>query len=133
MKLTRQARLAAAVLTLLSMLFMQLAVAAYACPDLKMSEHHAMSSITMDHAVMPGCHDMDKQQRSLCHAHADVGNQSLDKPEIPQVQPFVALDLVAALVPADHAFAQLSLVTSSNQSPPAGAPPLSIRHCCFRL
>ena len=44
-----------------------------------------------------GCAGTDTQQPSLCHAHGAVGHQSLDKPDLPQVQHFVADGLVQAL------------------------------------
>lgn len=76
---------------------------------------------------------MDMEQPSLCHAHAQVGNQSLDKPDAPQVQTFVAGAYVFALVWVD------SLVPAPPNRPiqpllnNSGAPPLSIRNCCFRI
>src|SRR5882672_11826515 len=90
MKLSRPSRLIAAFIVLVSMLFMQLAVAGYACPDIaQVSESMSMG---VDQA-MAGCQGMDKSRPSLCHAHDQVGNQSLDKPELPHVQPFIAAAL----------------------------------------
>src|SRR5437899_6236970 len=98
MKLSRPSRFVAALIALVSMLFMQLAVAGYACPGLEtgqVSESVAMSADAGSQSMqsMPGCAGMDAAQPGLCHAHAQVGNQSLDKAELPHVQPFVAAAL----------------------------------------
>jgi len=131
MKLTHRSRVAAALIALLSMLFMQLAVAAYACPELKAVT--MTDTMQSEQASMPGCHGMDNKQPNLCYAHADVGNQSLNKPELPQVQPFAAVDLVLTLVMTDVAYRQASILIKPGHIPHASAPPLAIRNCCFRL
>jgi hypothetical protein len=118
------------------MLFMQLAVAAYACPQLdvgsKTARTHAMMGSAPHHA-MSCCDKPDPVQPSLCHAHGEVGKQSLDKPELPPIPPFSAVGMAIPLIP--------SVAFDAGTSPPASvasltrttAPPLSIRHCCFRI
>ncbi|WP_211467163.1 hypothetical protein [Collimonas silvisoli] len=134
MKLSRPSRLIAALIVLVSMLFMQLAVAGYACPSLNIGQVGESASMAMDgEQAMSGCAGADKAQPSLCHANDQAGNQSLDKPPMPHVQPFMA----AALTLVFH---DIEVVDHSTDAQPnslllarSTAPPLSIRNCCFRI
>jgi hypothetical protein len=126
MKPNRPSRVIAALIALCSLLFMQLAVASYACPMPDMAAQMAAQGMT-------DCSGMDMEQPSLCQASAHPGHQSLDKPQLPQVQPFVASGLMITLMPAAVTF-------PANVAPPedvvlarATAPPLAIRNCCFRI
>ncbi len=82
---------------------------------------------------MAGCHDMDPEQPSLCHAYAQSGNQSLDKPAVPPLQPFLAVGFGLPVTPLDAthppalAFPRTTFLTH------ATAPPVAIRNCCFRI
>lgn len=130
MKLPRATRIFAAIVMLFSMLFTQLAVAAYACPQLNVAK--VVSASNAD--SMPGCTErMDGGSPALCNAHCDTGHQSLDTPAAPTVQPFAACQLALVLP-------RLNLDVSSIASPPASlpltritSPPFAIRHCCFRI
>jgi hypothetical protein len=131
MKPSRTTRLAAVLIAVFSLLFAQLAMASYVCPGLSMPDRAATADIGMHD--MAGCTGMDDQQPSLCHADDHGRQQSLDKPELPQVPPFAAVgpavpvlfvDLGAPVAVAPSEMAFLARVT---------APPLSIRHCCFRI
>src|SRR5438445_9556193 len=110
MKLSRPSRFAAALIALLSMLFMQLAVAGYACPELQMGQAGASAAMSTDAADqnMVGCQGMDKAQPSLCHAHDQAGNQSLDKAELPHVQPFMAAALTLVFDDIELAYSPIS-------------------------
>lgn len=132
MKLSRHSRWYAAAIAMISMLFMQLAVAAYACPQLGMQAGTGAAMKMAGH-TKSCCETPDPAQPSLCHAHGQVGKQSLDKPELPPVQPFVATGLAIPLVP-------LAFDENPGTAPADGAsllrttaPPLAIRHCCFRI
>lgn len=147
MKFTRPSRLIAVAVMLLSMLFMQLAVAAYACPGLVPSdaqygqtkvvvEQEAQDTVMSAEALavdMSDCVAKDPVQPNLCHAHDQAGNQSLDKPVTPAVLPFVPAALILIRVTEDSRdYANLS----QEQAPPltrATAPPIAIQHCCFRI
>lgn len=129
MKLTRPSRFLAVLVAVLSMLFTQLAVAAYACPagpDSQMATRMAM-------ADMADCPEMEAQRSGLCQAHCDGSHQSLDKPGAPHVQPFVSgelsavVQLRAVIAPTRTALARPLLSARS------AAPPLIIRNCCFRI
>lgn len=131
MKLARPTRLVAALIALISLLFMQLAVASYTCPGMA----KALSASGMhDMHDMHGCAGgIDKQQPGLCHAHGHASQQSLDKPEPPPVQPFVAVALTQVLSPIDATHHPSRPAQNALFLTRTTAPPLAIRHCCFRI
>lgn len=137
MKLPRSSRLIAAFLALVSMLFVQLAMASYACPHMPAGGNGAPAAMSagIAHSGMVGCDGMDAAQPALCHAHAhgDTAKQALDKPELPPVQAFVPAGLVLTL-----SLTGIASEPSDTPSKPllltrATAPPIAIRHCCFRI
>ncbi|MFZ6647802.1 hypothetical protein ACO0LO_18910 [Undibacterium sp. TJN25] len=148
MKLSRPSRLVAAFIALFSMLFMQLAVASYACPGMTAGGAHAGASAsvhataavatmaaTTDMAGMMNCDGMDMEQPTLCHAYAQdsFSKQSLDKPQLPDVQPFLTAGLVLALNIVDTARLPQSSWLPSSTLARSTAPPIAIRNCCFRI
>ena len=134
MKFLRSSRLLTACIVLVSMLFMQLAVAGYACPTLNIAQAGAAAAMTMDDDMaMSGCAGTDKAQPSLCHANDQAGNQSLDKPSAPHVQPFVAAALTLVFRPAEFIDSAAAAEPDSLLLARSTAPPLSIRNCCFRI
>lgn len=138
MKLSRPSRSFAALIALVSMLFMQLAVSAYACPGIGMAmgeqwlQQDQAASVMAD-MEMSGCHEMDPVQPSLCHAYGQSGNHSLDKPEIPSVQPFMAAGLALSLSPLLVKSHSANFLTEDIFLAHATAPPAAIRNCCFRI
>lgn len=134
MKLPRRYRILTALIALFGMLFMQFAVAAYACPGLQGGDtSQAMVDDATAMQTMPGCDQPDAAKPALCHAHCQDGKSSLDKPQTPVVSP-AAVIVSAILTPLEpltpaHSFGArpdflLSRITS---------PPIAIRHCCFRI
>jgi hypothetical protein len=123
MKLRRSHRLVAALIALVSLLFMQLTVAAYACP-IQSNEPVAMAA---------DCQGMDRMNPSLCAAHADAGKQSLDKAATPAVQPFVAAAVLVEVTGLDQLMPASVRFMPSAVPATGAAPPISIRHCCFRI
>lgn len=123
-------------IALFGMLFMQLAVASYACPGLTMGQGNdgaiAMSAASVGQN-MAGCQGMDDAQPNPCQAYGQVGNQLLDKPDLPQVQPFVAIGLALPLLPIDVTAAPTAIPVETAQLSRSTAPPLAIRNCCFRI
>lgn len=143
---SRQSRFVAALIAMFSMFFMQLAIAGYVCPDLASpiapsgGEHAASVSVAaFDHSMavdhsMASCHGMDIEQPNLCSAHAQVGDQSLDKHQLPQVQPFVAGFIANTILPAPpRDLFSATDSTSIELLERITAPPSSIQHCCFRI
>jgi hypothetical protein len=127
MTLRRSHRLVAALLALASLLFMQLAVAAYACPML------SPQRLTPPPMAMADCHGMDKGSPSLCGAQLDTGKQSLDKPPTPHVQPFVAAAVLAEVAAIEPLMPASATIAFSSIPAAGAAPPLAVRHCCWRL
>lgn len=145
MRLSRQPRLITALLVLFSVLFMQLAVAAHACVNLR-SAPAPMPTMEMtmtmhgehaaDMAQMADCCDADEVATAavLCDQHCQPAVQSLDKPATPYVPPFVPValittDIAASALPASLVPSRASGLFSTR----INAPPLSIRNCCFRI
>lgn len=134
MKPSFQFRFVAALIALFSMLFMQLAVAAYACPNMRGGQQGASMAMSADSPAMSSdCMGMDMEQPSLCHAQDQAGNQSLDKPQTPTVQAFAPVALIQTITAIDSVFRPLPPQRRPLYLTRATDPPLSIRHCCFRI
>lgn len=112
---------------------MQLAVAAYACPALSMDHHSQAMPVGAPAPEMPACHDMDPVQPSLCHAYGQSGNQSLDKPVVPPLQPFMAVGFGLPLLAIDVAYRPALAPPQTSFLTHATAPPVAVRNCCFRI
>jgi hypothetical protein len=136
MNLSHLSRIIAAIITILSLLFTQLALASYDCPQLRAAPPAAMS---MHGADMPGCANManmanmDTDQPGLCHAHCTAGSQTVDTPHAPLVAPFVAAALTAVVCDAGVLAPSHGLQRKAVFLERSTAPPLAIRHCCFRI
>lgn len=136
MKLTRPSRIVAALIALIGMLFMQLAVAAYACPDVEAAIAIEATMVeTHADAMEAGadCMGSDMDQANLCNAHATSGNQSLDKPNATPAAPFTVAALTVVPRDLEPSYAPLA---RNLEAPPLSrvtAPPLAIRNCCFRI
>ena len=136
MKLSRPHRLLTALVALFGMLFMQWAVASYACPSLQAGNGSgAAQAAQTDMPPMPDCdqQEPDAARPALCHAHCHDGEASPDRAEAPAV--FPAAVLVSFLPVAPEPFVADSSLDAEALSflHRATAPPVSIRHCCLRL
>jgi hypothetical protein len=132
MKISRSTRLLTAIVALLSMLYMQLAVASYVCPGVPAGSQDGSASAQAD---MPNCQGMDPGQPQLCdlHAHGEPAKQPLDKSPAADVPPFVPSALILEL---QHFDAGLNSDTPSYRPIALArttAPPVAIRNCCFRI
>lgn len=128
----RRTRLITVLFALVSLLFMQLAVAGYACPGTgaKVAEVAAMAEAGMPCAEsMPL--NMDDEQPNLCHAHCQAGQQSADKYQLPSPVALGALPADFSLQVAIPVFSEAPLQAPHLQR--TTAPPVAIRNCCFRL
>jgi hypothetical protein len=83
--------------------------------------------------AMADCHQSDRQNVSLCHAHAQVGKQSLDKAPTPAVQPFIAAAVQVEVTGLDQLMPSSVSVIPSAVPASGAAPPKAILHCCFRI
>jgi hypothetical protein len=132
MNLSRKHRIVTALIALFGMLFMQFAVAAYACPGLD----SVRQPVVEDAAAMqgmPGCDQIDPTTPALCHAHCVDGQSSLDKPQSPVASP-AAVIVAAILTPVEP----LMPAASPGALPDSSlrritSPPIAIRHCCLRI
>ena len=136
MHLNRRSRLITVLLALVSLLFMQFAVAGYVCPAEQVKIQSASTmAMSLAEAAMPCAESMqlgiDNEQPNLCQAYCHADSQSAYKYQPP---PFIALDALP-YAPA----LQMALLPVIEAPLPAPylrrtiAPPVAIRHCCFRL
>lgn len=86
-------RLTTALFVVLSLLFSQLAMASYVCPQ----QAGVATMAAMMEAGQP-CKGMDKQQPALCHAHAADPGKTFEAVKLPTVgQPVLVQVLVLPL------------------------------------
>ncbi len=128
----RRTRLTTTLLALISLLFMQLAVASYVCPGAvaKLAEAAAMAEAGTPCAGSMAL-NMDDAQPNLCQAHCQADQQSADTYQLPSLVTLAVFlpaypPSVAAPVPVGPAL-QTPLLRRST------APPLAVRNCCFRI
>ena len=121
---SRRQRILTALLALISMLFMQLAVASYVCP---------MPAMAADMPAMENCAGMDQEQPVLCHVHADEVKVSIDKAEPVQAPAFIATGLTFTLAAVEAGIAPAFLPSNTALLRRSVAPPLAIRHCRFHI
>jgi len=113
---------------------MQLAVSAYACPALNLGNDGQMTaSVHTAPADVVSCQDMDMEQPNLCHASHQTDKQSLDKPAMPPLAPFVAVGFGLPTSPDLPSFERFLGSPSPTFLTHATAPPIAIRNCCFRI
>ena len=121
-----------------ALLFMQLAVAAYACPKLDAPAHSAamqMAGMGLDEAVdmtaMPDCHamagSMDEEAPQLCRAHCGSDGQPAPSAQVPDFHAAAAQALwLAYVLPAAIAGATPAELRAATPEPACGPgfPPL---------
>ncbi len=121
----------------LCILFTQMAVSAYACPQLleqsaPLAEDNTVSMATCDSMPAGG---MDPAQPNLCKAHCESGQQLYKADNYADAQSpalNVLWTLVWVLQPALQAAPVVGLVVETSERPP-GSPPLYLIHQVFRL
>ena len=131
----RRNRFATVLFALVSLLFMQLAVAGYSCPGSADRSARLDVMAEMPQAGMPCAESMaltmDDEQPGLCHAHCQAGQQSADKYQVPGLASLAVLATdfpLPSFTPA--------LLGAPLQAPllrRTTAPPLAVRNCCFRI
>ncbi|MEO6319696.1 MAG: hypothetical protein ABIR56_03445 [Polaromonas sp.] len=131
----RRNRLATVLFALVSLLFMQFAVAAYSCPGGLATVVKSAEMTLMAQADMPCAESMaftmDNEQPSLCHAHCQDGQQSADKYQVPGFATLADLGCdfpLPRVAPAPMGAALQAPLLRRNT-----APPLAVRNCCFRI
>ncbi len=122
-----------------SLLFLQLATAAYACA-MRSPPPSSLSSSVASMASMPCAQmqsvpqaTMDPNQPGLCHEHCKGGSQTTEPASPVAWTPpaLVVLFFVAAPIPpAGEAASGQARRIERDSAPP---PPHAILHCCFRI
>jgi hypothetical protein len=133
MKPSRSTRFVAAVIAVISLLFTQLALASYVCPGTTTPERMTMAAVDNGMSGMDHCTGMDKAQPSLCLAHNHSGPQSLNKPDLPSVLPYLLIGPVLSVVLLNDGVAPPDVFAAIPSLSHATEPTLAIRHCCFRI
>lgn len=126
MRLRRRHRLITMLFALISLLFMQLAVASYVCPlDSK--------AVDIAEKSMPCAGEMvvDTEQIALCHAHCQSDQQTVEKAQMHVPMGAVSTGMTYTIEPTDvDRSAPLGHMPSQLRT---SAPPIAIRNCCFRI
>jgi hypothetical protein len=133
MRPSRSTRFVATVIAVISLLFTQLAMASYACPGATTPARVTVAAADNGMAGMDHCTGMDKAQPTLCKAHNHADPQSLNKPDMPSVLPFLVIGPVLSVVLLDVGTAPPGVMTAMPSLSHATEPTMAIRHCCFRI
>lgn len=123
-------RLLVALVAMLSLLFMQLASAAYACPQAFMCDAGSMSSVQTAYA---DCTHIDAAQPSLCMAQASVSSSAPLVHKLKASLHAASLQRTDLLPASSDTFAATPLMRPSPGLFRAISPPLSIRDCRFLI
>lgn len=128
----RRHRLITVLFALISLLFMQLAVAQYVCPAAASNTTEG-GMVMADGTPCAGAMSMamDAEQPTLCHAHCQADKQSFDKFELPPLVAISALPANFTLSVVIPAFSGAALQAPHLMH--ATAPPVAIQNCCFRI
>jgi hypothetical protein len=128
--MNRPARLIAALLTLATMLFAQLAVAAHPCPAVA----NAIAAETMATDDAPPCHGQNRAKTAstaLCKLHCTDHHRTVVDAFAELPVAFIATFAVPLMV-AEETSNGLQFTPAIGLSHALG-PPLAITHCCLRI
>jgi hypothetical protein len=110
----RPRRLATAFFVVLSLLFSQLALAAYVCPQ----EAAAAAMAALMEAGAP-CEGMDEQQPALCHQHTADAGRAFEAVKLPAASLPVLVHVIRLpAMPSPDATAALPWATTPESQPP---------------
>ena len=138
-KMHRKLHKIVSVLVLMSVLFLQLALSAYACPMQFSALLYQTSTID---SASSNCDDMDMDmdfgmdmsQPGLCQQHCKNEPQTLsDTPLDLAPVTFVSSLIVEWREPQSSTSLALATRASTPSLHHATSPPASIQHCCFRI
>lgn len=115
------------------LLFMQLAVSAYACPGLLgvASDAPGARSAISQQSDMAGCAEMDAGNANICVQYWQVGNQSVETAQQVQVPPaaLLRLTVIAPIQPVSASGVTILPLLLERTT----APPPSIRFGILRI
>ncbi len=134
MKVSQTLRRAATLLAITSVLFNQLAIADYACPDFTSSGRPDAVARTAwkTAAKATPCDKLDPASPNLCLQHWKNDKQSLDHPEVPVVAPILAVRYFVTRSDPTAPQARAEGVVQDFLAHEIG-PPLAVQYCCFRI
>lgn len=114
-------------------LFAQLAVSAYACPDMAQAMQLAEMRAAGSDAMPPGCDQVDQKAANLCAEHCKVGQQSSDTAPVPVVMA-AALALLYVLTDNTQTIEDAAAaVPARDPLLAATPPPHALLHCVLRI
>lgn len=134
MSWNRRNRFATVLFALLSLLFMQLAMAGYSCASSDASKTAEMAPMAQTGLPCAGSMTvaLDDAQPSLCAAHCKSDPQTADKYQVPALAtlaaPATGFPLPRMTPPAPPGAPWQAPLLRRNT-----AASLAVRHCCFRL
>ena len=131
MSAPRRRRLATVLFALFSLLFMQLAVAGYACPGsgARVQEVSAMAQAGMPCAASMAM-AMDDQDPALCAAHCQSAQPACSDLVLTVPAMAVVGTMDYLVEPATNPAAAIGGAPLLARAKP---PPLSVRNCCLRI
>lgn len=123
--MNRRFRALTVLAAVVSLLFMQIALAAFACPG------SLQASASGVQAADGGC---EKDMSSpLCRSHCGQSAQALEKPPVPAIPPAALVGFIAARdLFAECGAAQRSAPRRTRTHLPP-EPDLALRNCCLRI
>jgi hypothetical protein len=108
-------RLTTTFIVVLSLLFSQLALAQYVCP-----QQSTMTSMAAMMASGQSCDGMDQRQPTLCHQHAADQGKTVEKVKLPVASlPAIVQVLELPLLPEPAGAIAIPAVGSSKAHPPS--------------
>ena len=123
-----------------SLLFLQLATAAYACAlpitppaDGFMAGMPCAQGMAAEGLAAGGMATIDLEQPGLCHEHCKGASQTIepaDQGALPAPALAVLFVIAAPVAPVAHAGAWRAWQSERDSAPPL---PHTILHCCFRI
>lgn len=136
MHLPRPVRIITAFLALVALLFVQLAVAGHSCDVLGNAHQFANITVAADksaHHCMTDCTGTGGEERSVCEKHCNPGDNSLDRPALPDLVASIPATLVFHVVDAYLPVQSATWRSDAFFLTRSVEPPLSVRNCCFRI
>lgn len=130
MRISKLSRVVSAIIVIFSLLFVQLAVASFVCPELNAPID---ATIPNGDTQIDHCAQVNAEQSSLCHAHCEPDTQLSHTTYVSPIQPFIATELTLMIcdtyvVASAHGAERQAVMLQRST-----APPLAIRNCCFRI
>ena len=131
--MNRFTRKLVSLLGIVAVIFAQLAASAYACPlqVVGLDEAGAVVGAPMVGAPEANSSGRDPKSPALCQKHCENGQQSVS--DTPQPLAFFTLESAFVITIAMDAAAPLPATALAPSLLRTTSPPLSIRHCCFRI